>query len=56
MNVAERFDKIQIDLDFKPTQMIALLSLPDAAETEKFLAEKAAEDKNVADMTIKQLR
>ena len=56
MNVAERFGKIQIDLDFKPTQMIALLSLPDAAETEKFLAEKAAEDKNVADMTIKQLR
>ena len=36
--------------------MIALLSLPDAEETEKFIAEKAAEQKNVAEMTIKELR
>lgn len=36
MNVAERFDKINIDVSFKPTQMIALLSLPDAEETERF--------------------
>lgn len=56
MNVANRFGKIQIDLDFKPTQMIALLSLPDAEETEKFIEAKAAEGKKVADMTIKQLR
>ena len=40
MNCANRFGKIQINLDFKPTQMIALLSLPDAEETEKFIAEK----------------
>ena len=39
MACAERFGKIQINLDFKPTQMIALLSLPDE-ETEKFIAEK----------------
>ena len=32
--------------------MIALLSLPDAEETEKFIAEKAAEQKNVAEMII----
>ena len=56
MNVAERFSKINIDVSFKPTQMIALLSLPDAEETEKFIAEKAAEGKAVAEMTIKELR
>ena len=56
MNVAERFGKINIDVSFKPTQMIALLSLPDAEETEKFIEAKAAEGKKVADMTIKQLR
>ena len=49
MQVAERFTETRIDTSFNSTQMIALLSLPDAAETEKFLAEKAAEDKNVAD-------
>lgn len=38
------------------TQMIALLSLPDAEETEKFIAEKAAEGKQVDEMTIRQLR
>ena len=37
--------------DLNSTQMIALLSLPDAEETEKFIAEKAAEQKNVAEMT-----
>ena len=56
MQCAERFGKNEINFVLNSTQMIALLSLPDAAETEKFLAEKAAEDKNVADMTIKQLR
>ena len=53
---AERFGKTEIDFRFSSTQMIALLSLPDAEETEKFIAEKAAEGKAVADMTIKQLR
>ena len=55
MNCAERFSNVALMQGLNSTQMIALLSLPDAAETEKFLAEKAAEDKNVADMTIKQL-
>ena len=56
MQISERFNK-NVDVDgFKPSQLTELLALPDAAETEKFLAEKAAEDKNVADMTIKQLR
>ena len=36
--------------------MIEMLSLPSAEETEKFIAEKAAEGKAVADMTIKELR
>ena len=56
MQVAERFSNSATSQTLNQSQMIALLSLPDAAETEKFLAEKAAEDKNVADMTIKQLR
>ena len=56
MSVAERFGNSDTCPNLKSSQMVAMLSLPDAAETEKFLAEKAAEDKNVADMTIKQLR
>ena len=56
MAVAERFSNVNSNALLNQSQMIQLLSLPDAAETEKFLAEKAAEDKNVADMTIKQLR
>ena len=54
--LTEHFYKINIDVSFKSTQMIALLSLLNAEETEKFIAEKAAEGKRVADMTIKQLR
>ena len=56
MNVAERFGKINIDVSFKPTQMIQLLALPSPEETEKFIEEKAKEGKEVADMTIRQLR
>ena len=56
MACAERFSKT-VDVDrFQPSQLTELLALPDAEETEKFIAEKAAEGKRVADMTIKQLR
>lgn len=44
MNIAERFGaNYQSIGNLNSTQMIALLSLPDAEETEKFIAEKAAE-------------
>lgn len=56
MSVAERFANSESIPILKTTQMIALLSLPDAEETEKFIEAKAAEGKQVADMTIKQLR
>ena len=52
MAVAERFGEMVIDYRFKPTQMIALLSLPDAEETEKFIAEKAAENLCGGEMLI----
>ena len=53
---AERFGK-SLDVErFKPSQLTELLALPDAEETEKFIEAKAAEGKQVADMTIKQLR
>lgn len=53
---AERFSNVATSRDLNRSQMIEMLSLPDAEETEKFIAEKAAEGKAVADMTIKQLR
>ena len=56
MKCSERFANAVSMRDFTSTQMIALLSLPDAEETEKFIAEKAAEGKVVAEMTIKELR
>ena len=56
MACTERFSKTTLMSDLNSTQMIALLSLPDAEETEKFIEAKAAEGKKVADMTIKQLR
>lgn len=55
MQCAERFGKTEIDFRFKPTQMIAMLSLPEA-ETEQFIEEKAAAGKPVEDMTVKELR
>ncbi|MBR3050126.1 MAG: DUF3102 domain-containing protein [Selenomonadaceae bacterium] len=56
MSVAERFGNSDTYPNFSSSQMVALLSLPDAEETEKFIEQKAAEGKAVADMTIKQLR
>ena len=51
MQISERFSK-NVDVDgFKPSQLTELLSLPDAEETEKFIAEKAAEGK--AGVTIR---
>lgn len=56
MQISERFNKM-VDVDhFQPSQLTELLALPDAEETERFIAEKAAEGKAVAEMTIKQLR
>lgn len=55
MNVAERFSNVKSILHFKPTQLIALLVLPEGDE-EKFIADKAAEGNPVDQMTIKQLR
>ena len=48
MKCAERFGKTEINFGFSSTQMIALLALPDAEETEKFFAEKADRFSNVA--------
>ncbi len=55
MRVAERFGKLSINAQFNSTQLITMLALP-AGETEKFIAEKAAEGKPVEDMTVKTLR
>ncbi len=56
MQISERFSKT-VDVDrFQPSQLTELLALPDAEETEKFITEKTAEGKKVAEMTIKQLR
>ena len=46
MQISERFSD-----GFKPSQLTELLALPDAEETEKFIAEKAAEGK--AGVTIR---
>lgn len=56
MKCSERFANAALMRDLNSTQMIQLLSLPDAEETERFIAEKAAEGKQVAEMTIRQLR
>lgn len=42
MAVAERFSKTTLMSDLTSTQMIQLLSLPSAEETEKFIEQKAA--------------
>ena len=47
MRAAERFSKININVNFNPTQLIAMLALP---------AEKSAEGTPVEDMTVKKLR
>ena len=55
MRVAERFGNYNSTYNLNQSQMIAMLALP-AEETEKFIAEKAAEGTPVEDMTVKQLR
>ena len=52
MDCAERYGKTEINFTLNSTQMIALLSLPDAEETEKFIAEKAAENLCGGEMLI----
>lgn len=49
MQVAERFSNSATSQNLNRLQMIEMLSLPDAEETEKFIAEKAAEGKAIAD-------
>ena len=56
MACANKFRNFQSIGSFNSTQLITLLALPNAEETEKFIEQKAAEGKQVADMTIKQLR
>lgn len=53
---AKRFSNVSTSRHLNQSQMIEMLSLPSAEETEKFIAEKAAEGKKVDEMTIKQLR
>ena len=55
MKCAKHFSNLATSQHLKPSQMIELLALP-ADETEKFIAEKAAEGKPVEDMTVKKLR
>jgi len=55
MRCAERFSNVTSMLHLNPTQMIALLSLPES-ETETFIEQKKAEGKPVEDMTVKALR
>ena len=55
MRVAQRFGNYESIRNLNYTQMVQLLSLP-AEETEKFIAEKAAEGKPVEEMTVKNLR
>lgn len=52
---AERFSDVVSIQQLNPTQMIALLSLPEE-ETEEFIEAKKSEGKHVEDMTIKTLR
>ena len=55
MRVAKRFGNSQLTVKLNPTQMVEMLSLPEG-ETEKFIAQKAAEGTPVEDMTVKTLR
>ena len=48
IQVAERFGKLDINVQFSSTQMVTMLALPDAEETERFIEQKAAEGKAVA--------
>lgn len=56
MQCAERYGNFQSIGNLNSTQMIALLSLLDAEETEKFIEQKAAAGTPVSDMSVKTLR
>jgi hypothetical protein len=55
MKCAERFSNYASIRNLNPTQMIALLALPET-ETETFIEQKKAEGNPVEDMTVKTLR
>ena len=55
MNCAERFGKLESIPILNSTQMIALLSLPEA-DTEKFIEQKEVAGTPVSDMSVKTLR
>ena len=55
IQIAKRFSNTQTSAVFSQSQMVELLRLP-AEETEKFIAEKAAEGTPVENMTVKQTR
>ena len=56
MDCAERFPNVKSIADLNSTQMIQLLSLPDAKETEKFIEQKESEGTPISDMSVKTLR
>lgn len=56
MQVAERFSNSATSQSLNQSQMIALLSLPDAEETKKFIEQKATEGTPVENMSVKTLR
>ena len=56
MQVSERFSNSATSQNLNQSQMIALLSLPDAKETEKFIEQKALEGNPVENMTVKTIR
>ena len=53
---AEKFGNVPMSATLNSSQLTEMLALPSPEETEKFIEEKAAEGKKIADMTIKQLR
>lgn len=53
---AEKFANVVSIRGLNSTQMIALLSLPDAEETERFIEQKEAAGTPVSDMSVKTLR
>ena len=55
MRVAERFGKIKIDFNFRPTQLIAMLALP-AGDEEKFIAEKSAAGTPIENLSVRKLK
>ena len=56
MDCAERFPNVKSIADLNSTQMIQLLSLPSAEDTEKFIKQKESAGTPVSDMSVKTLR